>query len=83
MVILILVGMLMLSAVLSINAVRPIFGVLLLFVALYLGYLTACLLPGYARTRTASPTGRMPPQVRTPATSAIATTGASGAPISR
>jgi hypothetical protein len=56
MVFLTLALMLVLSAVISVNAVPPVLNVFAVFVALYGVGILACVLPMYARSRVASAT---------------------------
>ena len=58
MVILALAAMLILSAAISINAVWPVLGAVVLLGILFLLCLTACVLPGYVQVRAASSTAR-------------------------
>jgi hypothetical protein len=70
-VILVLTTMLILSAALSINAVWPVLGAVGLFGLLHAIYLTACVLPGYARARAVTSPRRPAPPIRTAAPPAV------------
>jgi threonine/homoserine/homoserine lactone efflux protein len=60
MVILILTTMLILSAAIPLNAVQPVLGAVVVFGPLYLIYMAACVLSGYAKVRARSSTHAQP-----------------------
>jgi hypothetical protein len=51
---LVLIAILILSGTISVNAVELVMGATVLFGSIFLAYLAACLLPGYAHARAAS-----------------------------
>ena len=55
-------AILILSSAISINAVQPVLFVFAMFSALYVVVVTACLLPGYARSRAETSAYRTSPQ---------------------
>jgi hypothetical protein len=81
MVIVMLAAMLILSGAISIGTVQPVLAAFVLFAALYVVYLTGCILPGYARTRAASAIGGAPSRV--PPTSARPAILGTRLPVSR
>jgi hypothetical protein len=71
MVILMLAAILTLSAAMSIGSVQPVLGALDLFAVLYVVFLMACMLHGYARTRATASIVRAASRVHQPARTAV------------
>jgi hypothetical protein len=71
MVFLILVGMLVLSAAMAAGTLQPVLAALVPVVTLYLIFLTACVLAGYARTRPIVATPQASAPVPQPATTRV------------